>query len=345
MDSEEGGTGGLPRSGNPLPALPCLRSNNCTETEGFRVPKMGSADMRRMFVVRSNADSFVRHWQERHTLFFTVTAKSAEHPVQFAERWHSWKSHCGDWVKGYLKVLEPQQNLRPHYHNLAGVDFDTLPERFDWEALRASQAAFKAGDRRSHAWHRDKYAESAAPQLRDLWRECRPKEMEKYGLGRAEILPVRNLGAAAHYVGKYLEGDFLLRPVGWKGVRRYEMDRTTSKFWRGCSSKYGVALGNGSLLRQRAAALAFALGVKLPGECSLSDLSPHLGENWWHTLRGALYSSDSAEFIMLCESLGRERGHLLAKNGPEETAEQWWRGKVPESDNGCEVSTHWAETL
>jgi hypothetical protein len=61
--------------------------------------------------------------------------------------------------------LEPQKNGRPHYHNLAAVEFDTCPDQFDWEAFAGSCEAYAQKDWARFRTLRARYVASACPEL------------------------------------------------------------------------------------------------------------------------------------------------------------------------------------
>lgn len=296
----EGRLAAPPRQRGAAAALPCRDSNNC-------ISPLTGADAKRGFALRQNADGFMKHWGRNHTLFFTTTDGQGLHPKEYAKRWHSWKTNAGDWVRGFLKVLEPQKNGRPHYHNLAGVDFDTRPDEFDWEAFTASCEAYQRKDWVTFRAMRARYVASAAPELRELWSRTR-EEMKAYGLGRCEILPVRKQGAISEYIGKYLDKGTAIKPVEWKGVRRVEMDRVSSKTWRECSLRFSWASPGGFMWRQRLKQLAFALG--LPDDGDISGFSRVLGPRWGYTLRGAICTATQQEWEEILHVLAVEVGKM-----------------------------------
>lgn len=265
------------------------------------------------------------HWGRNRTLFFTVTDADGLHPKDFAKRWDSWKTHRADWLKGYVKVLEPQRRGRPHYHNLAAVDFDTQPDSFDWDAFTKACDAYKAKDWVTFKAARSRYVSSAAPELRQLWKETRA-QMEAYGLGRAELLPVRKEGAISEYIGKYLEKGATLKPEDWKGVRRVELDRISSREWRKSTASFSWVSPGAMTWRHRVSCLAHALGLPQDGDLSAITAAfarlwsedpniplPPSKVRWAYRLRGAMVTGDQKEFTTLCQSIaamvnGREVG-------------------------------------
>ena len=307
--------GALPAERGGAAALPRQDSNNCIS------PPTG-ADAKRAFQLRTNVSGFVKYWGREHTLFFTTTDGQNVSPRDYAKRWHSWLTNAGDWVRGFLKVLEPQKNGRPHYHNLVGVAFDVQPDKFDWEAFRGSCEAYQRKDWPAFRRLRAQYVASACPELRELWRRTR-EEMKAYGLGRCEILPVRKEGAISEYVGKYLEKGQSYRPKDWKGVRRVEMDRRTSREWSRCATRFSwsgiredkttgeIVRGGAVNWRRRVGELAFALG--LPNDGDTSGIARLLGPKWGYTMRGAICTADQHEWEELLHSLAAEVGFIKAE--------------------------------
>lgn len=286
--------------GAPPAALPCRNSNNCTNPTPPDYLDPTPFDRKRAFALRRNVEGFMAYWGREHTLFFTLTDGHGLHPREFAQRWHSWKTHEGDWLAGFLKVLEPQRNGRPHYHNLAAVTFDTQPDRFDWEAFDAAADAHDRRDWAAFRAARAAYVKSAAPELRELWARTRA-EMPAYGLGRCEILPIRKAGAISEYVGKYLEKGANFRPVEWKGVRRTELDRTTSQDWRRASTGFSWVSPGATAWRTRCRELALALG--LPDSGDVSTLAKKLGPRWAYRLRGAICTASDTEWSETLQAL------------------------------------------
>jgi hypothetical protein len=242
------------------------------------------ADAKAAFQLRLNVDSFVQHWGRNHCLFFTVTDEANLHPTQFARRWNNYLRRNGFWILSFIRVLEPQRQGRPHYHLLVAVRWDTQPEKFDWEAFDECQSA-----RRTHGWTarfrelRTRYRSSAAPELVALWSLLR-KVLPRYGLGRAELLPLRKgKEAISEYVGKYLEAGLVLRRHSWKGCRRIELDRRAKLAWLKCTREFAWHFPGAALWRERVKELAAAVGVP-----DMDGLRRKLGPRWAYQLRQSL---------------------------------------------------------
>lgn len=108
---------------------------------------------------------------------------------------------------------------------------------------------------------RARYKASAAPELVTLWSTLR-KVLPLYGLGRAELLPLRKgKEAISEYVGKYLEAGLVLRRHSWKGCRRVEFDRRAKSAWLACTRVFAWHSPGAIAWRKRVGEIGAALGV------------------------------------------------------------------------------------
>jgi hypothetical protein len=248
------------------------------------------------FQLRQNVEAFVEHWGRSHCAFFTLTDTEGLSPKEFGRRWHSFATHEGGWILGYVRVLEPQRNKRPHYHFLIATKWDMEPDRFDWESFFLAQKQAPRHGRApgpQFAEARRRYRDSAPVQVREMWKRLR-NTLPKYGLGRSEFLPVRKgKEALCEYVGKYLEAGLVFRVHGWKGARRVECDRSTSDLWKRCGRMFSWISPGAKLWQKRVAYLAKAFGVR---ESDFEDMKQTLGERWAYRLREKIIGSDETEW-------------------------------------------------
>lgn len=258
------------------------------------------ADRKRAFILRRHVEAFVKYWGRNRSLFFTTTDGEGVQPRTYARRWNSLLANESAWLAGFIRVLEPQRNGRPHFHNLTAVPFDTKPDEFDWEAFSAAQNAYYAKDWPTFRAMRERYKTSATPELRELWAWGREK-MVSYGLGRCEILPIRKEGAIAEYIGKYLDKGMCRKIDAWKGVRRFETDRRTSADWKRCGRLFSWVSPGAAQWRARCRSLALAIGLADSGDPR--DLTQVLGPRWAYSLRGAITTGSDEEFRAICEAL------------------------------------------
>ncbi|MEJ1973024.1 MAG: hypothetical protein WDM96_11365 [Lacunisphaera sp.] len=150
-----------------------------------------------------NVAAFIQKWSRNRCLFFTVTDEDNLHPTQFARRWNNYLRRHGAWIVSFIRVLEPQKRGNPHYHLLVAVDWDTLPDAFDWAAFDQCQQERRTnGPTALFRELRLRYRTSAAPELVTMWQLLR-KVLPRYGLGRAELLPIPQRQGS--YFGIYRE--------------------------------------------------------------------------------------------------------------------------------------------
>ncbi|MDD3181112.1 MAG: hypothetical protein PHQ04_12340 [Opitutaceae bacterium] len=240
-------------------------------------------------------EAFINYWGRDHCLFFTLTDEDNLHPKQFARRWNNYLRRYGAWIKSFIRVLEPQKQGRPHYHLIVAVAWDTRPDAFDWAAFDECQNERRInGPTARFRELRARYKASAAPELVALWSLLR-KVLPRYGLGRAELLPIRKgKEAVAEYVGKYLEAGLAIRKHSWKGTRRVEFDRRNKTAWLVCTRVFAWNSPGAKAWRKRVGELAAALGVP-----DLEGIRRRLGARWAYRLREAITLSNDAEWGML----------------------------------------------
>ncbi|WP_414664109.1 rolling circle replication-associated protein [Horticoccus sp. 23ND18S-11] len=255
--------------------------------------------------------SFVEHWGRNHCLFFTLTDEANLHPTQFARRWNSYLVRNGAWIKSYIRVLEPQKQGRPHYHLLVAVAWDTRADSFDWSAFDECQQERKAnGPTPRFRELRARYKASAAPELVALWSLLR-KVLPRYGLGRAELLPLRKgKEAISEYVGKYLEAGLTLRRHSWKGCRRVEFDRRGKTAWLRCTRVFAWHSPGAIAWRKRVGELGSAIRVE-----DIGDIRRRLGIKWAYRLREAITLASSEDWQLLLDVLAEMQSEHQLSNG------------------------------
>jgi len=278
---------------------------------------LSAADAKRAYALRMNILGFTEYWRHENCGFMTLTAASKDiHPKEFAQIWHDMRKtgrgHAGlPWVRSYVRVLEPQLRGSPHWHLCVATPYDLHPQAFDWQAYQDSRKAWARGNHAEHRALTRRYAESATPELRNLWRELR-STCERFGLGRSEFLPYRKeAGAVANYVGGYLESGLQFRRDEWKGVRRIEYDRTESRQWKRCGSAFGWVSPGAAKWRERVGELAAAVGIT---EDTPGGLSRVLGPRWGYQLRTAIVTAMEGEWRDLLSVMVWQYG---GKMGPK----------------------------
>jgi hypothetical protein len=249
------------------------------------------------FKLRMDLEAFVRHYGRNHCAFFTVTDPDGVHPREFAKRWNSYRTNEGQWIKDYIKVVEPQKNGRPHYHFVVAVEWDMEPDRFDWDAFLGAQVAFHEKRWAVFRELRQRYKATAAGQTVEQWKINRTV-LPNYGLGRPELVPIRKGEAAlAEYVGKYLDKGFVIKRHSWKGVRRVELGRS-SRTWSRCTRVFNWNSSGARVWRSRVGELAGIIHA-----ANLDELRRKLGGRWAYDLRDAILTDSEGGWRDFLDSI------------------------------------------
>lgn len=131
-----------------------------------------------------------------------------------------------------------------------------------------------------------------------LWSLLR-KVLPRYGLGRAELLPIRKgKEAISEYVGKYLEAGLVIRKHSWKGCRRVEFDRRAKTTWLSCTRVFAWHSPGAIAWRKRVGELGAALGV-----VDMDGIRRKLGPKWAYHLREAITIASDRDWSMLLSSV------------------------------------------
>lgn len=232
-----------------------------------------------------------------HVGFLTLTfPDSVTSNKEASRRFHSFRTHYlskheafGNWVN----QKERQKNRGKkegnsgawHYHLIVTLNGD-IRSGVNWEELAK-------GNYRS-----------ANPFLRSLWKDLR-ENLEKYGFGRSELLPIRtNAEMMARYIGKYISKHIGQREEEDKGVRL----TSYSSDWVKNSVKFAWNTANAHEWRRKLAKFAETLG------CSeLYQLSEKLGPGWVYKYLDDIIAIDQTCF----ERLFNDRAEGFTRNVPE----------------------------
>lgn len=263
-----------------------------------------SAEAKRAFNLRTNADAFFDHYGRERTGMFTLSPPAGTSPKELARRFADARKHNFQWLVSYFRVLEPRRDGTAHHHYGAAVDFDMKPDSFPWDSFKlAQEQAPRRGRPAGPEFQklRADYVSAVDPRLREIWSQNR-KVCEQYGLGRAELLPIRtNAQAMSHYVGAYLDGGLLYRCDEWKGARRIEYDRNECAAWRRCGSSFGWRSLGAKEWRIRVGELACAAQVPFD---DLKGMMVRFGPKWAYHWRKTILMTPAVEW--------RQSLHVLA---------------------------------
>ncbi len=251
-------------SGQLADSLPCLYSNNDTETE--KQPDDSASEnllnllspyhRKAAHVLFENVASLIDSVGLDCLGFLTLTfPDNITDPKEAYSRFKSLNSHFflghpqfGIW----LCVKERQKRGAWHYHILidCGVDIRT---GVNWDEI--GKGVYR----------------SAGDHLRGLWSELRVN-LPKYGFGRSELLPIRKNGEAmGRYVGKYIAKHIEGRKEEDKGVRLVSY----SKNWPRSNAKFQWHTPNSHMWRFCVRALAEYFGCD-----NMDDLKKRFGPRW-----------------------------------------------------------------
>jgi hypothetical protein len=285
--------------------------------------RTSTSERKAVFQFRGNVEAFIRHFGRKHCAFWTVTDQDNLHPREFAKRWNSFRTNEGRFIISFIRVLEPQKNGRPHYHFLVAVAWDLEPEKFDWDAFKQANAAYRNGDHAGHVKWRAQYVASTPPQTRELWSRLRGV-LPKYGLGRSEFLPIRKDGVqVGEHAGKYLEAGLKLRVHAWKGCRRVEYSRKHAGEWKKFGRQFSWFTPHAVQWRRRVRAIAKVVCAR-----NLDELAIRLGKRWAYRLREQIINLDEVKFAEWVKNVGVYCS--VGKPRPDPLKPPlWWLGANP----------------
>jgi hypothetical protein len=133
-----------------------------------------------------------------------------------------------------------------------------------------------------------------------MWAQLR-RILPHYGLGRAELLPLRkDKEAISEYIGKYLEAGLILRRHSWKGCRRVEFDRRAKSLWLACTRAFAWNSPGAKQWRVRVGQLGESLGV-----IDMHGIRQNLGPRWAYRLRDTITSASEQDWQLALAALTR----------------------------------------
>ncbi len=257
-----------------------------------------------IFTLRGQVMDFFKYFGRDFCALMTITADENLHPREFAKRFHSWRTNEAKWFRGYIRVLGPQKCGAPHFHLLVATHWNMLPGQFRWDALNQTVQLQRKGERGSEAFNeaRQAYVQSSAPETVAVWKQMRDS-LPNYGLGRAEFLPIRTTAdAIARYLSRHLEDSFMNWPASWKGSRRVDRDRKSSKLWNRHHSQIASVSRGAAAWRKRVGEFAAVVGIT-----DFNEFKERFGPRWAWQLRAQIIEATKAEWqeylILLAEQI------------------------------------------
>lgn len=249
-------------------ALPCLSSNNSTEssrTDPTGSPvlidfqKFSTQHKKSACALAWNVEFLAGKYGLERLGFLTLTfAQDIKDPKEAQRRFNSLATHVlrKRYVE-YIRVWERTKKGRIHYHLLVVLENDI---RTGFNFLEAEFGIYK----------------DVPKAIRSEWAFWRTTAKE-YGFGRTELLPVRSTAEGiARYVGKYISKHISQREERDKGFRLVEYSRGA----RQVSTRFAFnSPGYHDWRRKLELFCAYVSGFK--GYCvGFEDLKTELGPQW-----------------------------------------------------------------
>ena len=277
LTQEKRGKGDAGRRPAPPAPLPCLNSNNCTdspltEAQKSQVNTLSTSHRKTAFALAENVERLCRVYGIERIGFLTLTF--ADHVTcakEASRRYHSLRTHVlfHRYVE-HICVMERMKSGRIHYHLLVVLAGD-VRTGFDFDA--AANGVYT----------------SANAQLRAEWSFWR-SNARKYGFGRTELLPVKSTAEGiSKYVGKYIAKHIDAREVRDKGVRlvRY------SKGANACGTKFQFRSHRSRLWRWQVGEFA-----KRNGCSDLAALKARFGPRWAYHQRARIMELEPPSIVV-----------------------------------------------
>ena len=245
-------------------SLPCLYSNNSTETNIKSTTYRKSA----------NALSWnVQYFSERFGIdnigFLTLTFK--DHIICYKKAQKRLNSLLSHIIKprysDYVGVMERQKSGRIHYHFLVNCQ-KNIRDGINFVEIQ------------------NRVYKSANQNLRDEWAFWR-KTAPKYRFGRTELIPVKsNSEAIGRYIGKYIGKHIEQRHVDDKGARlvRYSQSART------CTTRFMFLTDGSKAWRAKVKAFVYMISDKHDLPPTFESLKQVLGPRWAHNNRDYILS-------------------------------------------------------
>lgn len=206
LEPGKGSAGGSTRgAGAPPVSLPCLYSNNSTETgpdEGKKWNTLQGNHKKTATILGLHVERLVSIFRPETVGMLTLTFSDHVTDAREAQRrMNSLLTHViRPRYREYIAVMERTKSGRIHFHLLVSVGSD-IKSGLDFQAVQ------------------ERDYKSASPSLRAEWAYWR-RVAPSYGFGRTELLPIKStVDAVKFYVGKYISKHIENREEEDKGVR------------------------------------------------------------------------------------------------------------------------------
>lgn len=303
----------LPGVGTPSPggafSLPCLYSNNATETLPHESEYSLISALQNLLSSYHKRQAETLHLNTKrlieitpggidHVGFMTLTfVDNVTDAKEAYKRFTSLNNHflapSPDFLE-WINVKEPQKRGAWHFHLLIGLE-ENIRSGFNFDEYLYYQNQIKPYMNAAEKRRLNRLAcASANPALRTLWSKLR-MAMPKYRFGRSEMLPIRtNDEGIARYIGKYISKGILGRSDAQKGIRLVSY----SKGWAKNSVQFQWLTPGSQEWRKK-----LELFAAIHGCSSMYDLTDKLGPNWAYKYQDDIFSLPGPAEVTRYDSL------------------------------------------
>lgn len=237
-------------------ALPCLNSNNCIDVKNTNVIKekqkpaniekylpntakpefneFSTSHKKSAAALEMNVRQFIEVFGIEKVGFLTLTfADDVQDVKEASRRFHSLRTNfLKKHFEHYVCVYERMKSGRIHFHLIVNTRED-IRRGLNFQQIQARNYT------------------SANKNLRQLWQVLR-ENMEKYGFGRSELLPVKtNSKGLARYVGKYIAKHIDSRLPEDKGYRLIRTTIDKKQLWKIANSNFSFVSAGSRQWREK----------------------------------------------------------------------------------------------
>lgn len=237
-------------------AVPCLNSNNCIDVKNTNVIKekqkpaniekflpntakpefneFSTSHKKSAAALEMNVRQFIEVFGIEKVGFLTLTfADDVQDVKEASRRFHSLRTNfLKKHFEHYVCVYERMKSGRIHFHLIVNTRED-IRRGLNFQQIQARNYT------------------SANKNLRQLWQVLR-ENMEKYGFGRSELLPVKtNSKGLARYVGKYIAKHIDSRMPEDKGYRLIRTTIDKKQLWKIANSNFSFVSAGSRLWREK----------------------------------------------------------------------------------------------
>lgn len=268
-------------------SLPCLFSNNSTETKS----ELSTYQRKNAFILTENLEAAIEKYGIEKLGFLTLTFPKYLSLKQANVRFNSLASHVlNDLFVCWICVREFTASMRPHFH-LVVVCHEDIREGFNFENY-LKMVSLSRKPQAKHKLRKDikelSRSLNPSPALRHIWNTLRAA-LPNYGFGRHELIPIRKPQAIARYVGGYIRKSMAMRPESAKGARLVTYSKSFDRRVNGHAWQFN---SDGSLMWR----MKLEIFAKMHGIEHYEGLKEVLGPRWAWWFRDVIESLNLLAF-------------------------------------------------